>query len=111
MGYSINEFIPPKPDTLNWNELTSRLIDYVEEMYGYGWMADEETMVYYQDNLTTLNESTSQDESCAIINEKLIPEIEADLQEGSITNEGYKFLHYYTIYIKGELEEQYEACP
>jgi hypothetical protein len=118
MAYFINDFIPPKPDTLNWNELATRLISYSEEMYGYEWISSESVRDYYIDMLLNVisimegSEGTGVLEAaCSILDERILAQAEQDLQEELITNEGYKFLHYYTIYIKEEIEEVLGPCP
>ena len=45
-----------------------------------------------------------------MIGKSIFPAMEQDLQEELITTEGYKFLFYYTIYIKEEIEEEFGAC-
>lgn len=114
MQFAIIDFIPPKPDTLNWDALTTRLISYTDEMFGYGWIADEETRKHYSKMLTAIIESienTGQTiEACSIIQSQILERLEEDLSMELVTVEGYKFLHYYTIYIKEEIEENYGAC-
>ncbi|MFI5237187.1 MAG: hypothetical protein ACHQLA_04555, partial [Ignavibacteriales bacterium] len=112
MQFAIDEFIPPKPATLNWNGLTTRLIDYTGEMYGYGWIADTETRDYYRSRLNSLKmeiQAGDMGQACSSVN-TLLAKMEQDLEESAITIEGYKFLHYYTIYIKEEMEQMFGAC-
>ena len=114
MAYSINNFIPPKPDTLNWSGLITKLISYTEEMFQYDWIQNEETRDYYAQRLTEIYEAienTSEiGEACSIIDERIPPQVEQDLGEQLVTNEAYKFLHYYTIYIKEEIKEEFGPC-
>ena len=114
MAYSINNFIPPKLDTLNWSGLITKLISYTEEMFQYDWIQNEETRDYYAQRLTEIYEAienTSEiGEACSIIDERILIQVEQDLQEQLISTEGYKFLYYYTIYIKEEIEEEYGSC-
>ncbi|MDH3268440.1 MAG: hypothetical protein OEM46_06255 [Ignavibacteria bacterium] len=111
----IGLFFPPKPENLEYNELISRLISYTDEMFRYGWIENGETRDYYAEGLTEVNESIKKInetiEACSIINKQLLPQTEQDLQEQLITEEGYKFLHYYTIYIKEEIEDEFGHCP
>jgi hypothetical protein len=51
------------------------------------------------------------EEACSIIDERILPQAELDLQQQLITTEGYRFLHYYTIYIKEEIEDEFGSCP
>ena len=115
MRYSIKEFIPPKPDTLGYYDLSKRLISYTDEMFGYDWIHNKETRDYYAERLTEVYESIENTGeigyACSIINERILPQVERDRAEELITSEGYKFLHYYTIYIKEEIENEYGSCP
>jgi hypothetical protein len=114
MGYSIQNFIPPKPDKMNWNGLATKLITYTDEIYGYGWITNEAIKDSYatllEDVIDIIGKTTEIDSACTIINTVLLPQTEQDLQEKQITTEGYKFLHYYTIYIKEEIEEELGPC-
>ncbi len=113
MAFSIDKFIPPKPDTLNWLELTTKLISYTDELYQYGWIQNEEIRDYYVQQLNAVNEALVNneiEEACATINNQILPQSEQDLKEQLITTEGYKFLHYYTIYIKEEIESEFGSC-
>ena len=114
MGYSIDEFIPPKPDTLNWQGMITKLVSYTDESFNYGWIKNEETRDYYIQKLKDVNEAlgnnSSITEACTIINDEILPQAEQDLKEQLITAEGYKFLHYYTIYIKDEIEKEFGSC-
>ena len=114
MGYSISDFIPPNPDTLNWQGMITKLLSYTDELFQYGWIKNEETRDYYIQKLNAVNEAVGNHgataEACTIINDEILPQAEQDLKEQLITAEGYKFLHYYTIYIKEEIEKEFGAC-
>ena len=107
-------FIPPKPASLNWQEMITRLVSYTDELFQYNWIKNEKTRDYYNQKLNSVNEAIENNnptaESCTIINEQILPQTEQDLKEQTITSEGYKFLHYYTIYIKEEIEKEFGAC-
>jgi len=111
----VHRFIPPKPEILDYYGLCTRLVTYTDEMFQYGWIQNEETRDYYAQRLTEVYESienTSEiGEACSIIDERILPQVEQDLGEQLVTNEAYKFLHYYTIYIKEEIEEEFGPCP
>ena len=114
MGYSISDFIPPKPDTLNWQGMITKLLSYTDELFQFGWIKNEETRDYYIQKLNAVKEAIENNsasaEACTIIDEQLLPKAEQDLKDKLITTEGYKFLYYYTIYIKEEIEKEYGAC-
>lgn len=115
MQFAINDFIPPKLDTLSYYDLCTKLISYTDEMFQYGWIQNEETKDYYIQKLNAVNEAIENKkataEACSIINEQILPQVELDLEAKLITEEGYKFLHHYTIYIKEEIEEEFGHCP
>jgi hypothetical protein len=115
MQHSIDVFIPSKPDTMGWYGLTTRLILYTDEMFGYGWIANEETKDFYvrrlQEIINSIGQTSEKNSACSIINESIVPQVEQDLQKVLITTEGYKFLHYYTMYIKEEIVEEFGPCP
>lgn len=113
MAYSIDEFIPLKPDTLNWSGLITKLISYISEMYSYQWIANTLTRDYYISKLNLLNSQITlgrYKDACNTLNKDLLARIEKDLISNYITTEGYKFLHYYCVYIKEEFPGPL-ACP
>ena len=114
MGYAIDEFIPPKPASLNWQGMITKLLSYTNEFLEYGWIKNEATRDYYIQKLNAVKEAIENNsasaEACTIIDEQLLPKAEQDLKDKLITTEGYKFLYYYTIYIKEEIEKEYGAC-
>ena len=113
MGYAIDEFIPPKPENQPLDNMINSLISYAEELYQYEWITKEDTYNYYVDILNDLKESLYAGElerACSIINERILPQVDQDLAEELITIEGYKFLHYHTIYISERMEELLGPC-
>ena len=114
IGFYIQKFIPPKPASLNWSGLITKLLSYTDEMFQYGWIQNEEARDYYIQKLNAVKESVENNnataEACTIINEQLLPKAKQGLKEKLITTEGYKFLHYYTIYIKEEIEKEFGLC-
>ena len=111
---AIENFIPLKPDTLNWQGMITKLLSYTDELFLFGWIKNEETRDYYIRKLNAVKEAIENNnataEACTIINDKLLPKAEQDLKGELITTEGYKFLHYYTIYVKEEIEKEYGLC-
>ena len=107
-------FIPPKPDTLNWSGMITKLLSKTDELFQFGWIKNEETRDYYIRKPNAVKEAIENNnataEACTIINEQLLPKAEQDLKDKLITTEGYKFLHYYTIYIKEEIEKEFGSC-
>ena len=115
IGFYIQNFIPSKPDSLGYYDLATRLISYTEEMFQYGWIENEESRDYYIQQLTTVYESIEETgeigEACSIIDERILQQLEQDLAENIITTEAYKFIYYYTNYIKEEIEKEFGSCP
>jgi hypothetical protein len=114
MGYSIDEFIPPKPASLNLLVKVTKLISYVSEMYSYQWIANTLTRDYYITKLNLLKrqiESSRFRDACTTVNNDLLPRIETDLTANNITIESYKFLHYYCLYIKEDFPQGIQPCP
>lgn len=106
-------FIPPKPVNQSLDLMINNLISYTEELYQYDWIKKEEAYNYYVDRLVDLRESLYAGDlemACSIINERILPQVEQDLQEELITIEGYKFLHYHTVYISESMEEVLGPC-
>jgi hypothetical protein len=102
---AVDNFIPPKPDELNWQGMITELVSYTSEMFTYGWITHAKTRDYYISTLNLLNSQLERQlytEACATLNIKLLDRIETDLAANKITTEGYKFLHYYCVYIKEE---------
>ncbi|OGU64025.1 MAG: hypothetical protein A2W30_10180 [Ignavibacteria bacterium RBG_16_36_9] len=113
MQHSSNVFIPPKPVNQPLDSMINNLISYTEELYQYAWITDDETYSYYVDRLVDLRESIYAGDlemACSIINERILPQVEQNLQEELITIEGYKFLHYHTVYISERMEELLGPC-
>jgi len=114
MSYSIDEFIPPKPASLNLLGKVTKLISYVSEMYTYQWIANTQTRDYYITKLNLLKsqiESGRYQDACKTVNNDLLARIETDLAASNITTEGYKFLHYYCVYIKEDFPQGLQHCP
>jgi len=109
----VTEFIPPKPETTDIVEMINNLISYTDESFGYQWI-EEEAYNYYIERLNSLIrevEEQNYEEACRLINEDLLSRIEQDYNDyGTLTVEGYKFLHYHTVYIKEELNNQFYPC-
>lgn len=113
MAYSIDNFIPPKPDTLNWLGLITKLISYTSEMYSYQWIANTQTRDYYISKLNLLKsqiESGRLKDACNTVKKYLLAQIDNDLTQNNITTEGYKFLHYYSIYIRDDFSSPFQPC-
>jgi hypothetical protein len=100
----VADFVPPKPE-LNWSELITKLITYTNEMYSYQWIANTQSRDYYITKLNLLNSQITSGrykDACNTLNKDLLVTIDKDLTTNKITTEGYKFLHYYCVYIKEE---------
>jgi len=114
MGYAIDEFIPPNPASLNLLGKVTKLISYASEIYSYQWIANTQTRDYYLTKLNLLKrqiERGQYKDACTTVNNDLLARIETDLTANNITIEGYKFLHYYCMYIKEDFPQGLDPCP
>lgn len=114
-------FVPPRitlPDYIPHDEYSlSKKIDifisYTEDLFLYEWI-EEETYKYYKHRLNLLLyqvEEENFEEMCSIIDEDLLERIEEDFNNsGTLTIEGYKFLHFHTIYIREDFEDEFGLC-
>jgi hypothetical protein len=113
LDYLNQNFIPPNPVGLPLDTMIINLISYTDELYQYGWIENEETYNYYTNSLTDFIEllnSGLYEKACVLINEEMPIQIESDFESELITIEGYKFLHYHTIYISERMEELLGPC-
>jgi hypothetical protein len=94
--------------------MVNNLVDYIDQLYQYEWILDEETYFYYSEKLNLLVEAIGGqniEEACRLIDKDLLARIEEDIQEpNKITMEAYKFFFYHTQYIREELESQFGKC-
>jgi hypothetical protein len=107
MGYLIQFFIPPRP-IISANKMIDTLRVYADQLYQYDWITDYNTYLYYLSLLKQPNycEIMLKFAKRNLINiNTLLTKVEADLSSGLLSEEGYKFMHYYSIYIKEELQK------
>jgi hypothetical protein len=120
MEFLINDFIPPRitppysipPVVYSLSDKIEIFISYTEDSFQYEWI-EEETYNYYMDRLSLLLyevEGGNLEEICRIIDEDLLERIEEDYSYGTLTIEGYKFLHYHTLYIREDVEDEFGSC-
>lgn len=112
MQYSIQEFIPPRP-TVSTSAMIVNLDSYTDELYQYGWIPTEERYNSYKGLISQIKKLYNRsilNDLCIKLNQ-LISNSFQDVQYGYITQEGYKFLHYYGTYIKENVETELGTCP
>ena len=112
MQYSIQEFIPPRP-TVTTSVMIVNLDSYTDELYQYGWIPTEERYNSYKGLISQIKKLYNRsilNDLCIKLNQ-LISNSFQDVQYGYITQEGYKFLHYYGTYIKENVETELGTCP
>lgn len=112
MQYSIQEFIPPRP-TVSTSVMIVNLDSYTDELYQYGWIPTEERYNSYNGLISQIKKLYNRsilNDLCIKLNQ-LISNSFQDVQYGYITQEGYKFLHYYGTYIKENVETELGTCP
>ncbi len=111
MKYKVDNFIPPRP-SVSTSEMISNLITYTKEIFKYGWIKDDET---YQKNKSLIEglkksyDNSDLIEMCNSIN-TFLQVAESQYNSSSLTAEGYKFLHYHSVYIKENVEAEFGGC-
>ncbi|GMU97203.1 hypothetical protein [Ignavibacterium album] len=111
LNYLIKRFIPPRP-VLSTTEMINNLINYNTEMYGYGWIRDENQYSIFDVSLNKIKEYYRRPDLENLCREifMLNDRIETSRNEDKITTEAYKFLHYHLMYIKENVETELGNC-
>lgn len=111
MSFALSSFIPPRP-VLSTTEMINNLINYNTEMYGYGWIRDENHYSIFDVSLNKIKEYYRRPDLENLCREifMLNDRIETGRNEDKITTEAYKFLHYHLIYIKENVETELGNC-
>ena len=111
MQYKVDKFIPPRP-TVSTSEMISNLITYTKEIFKYGWIGDDETYQDYKSLLVGLKENYANSDLEGICKniDTILENTEFQHNTSSLTEEGYKFLHYHTTYIKENIESEFGNC-
>ncbi|QQS37364.1 MAG: hypothetical protein IPM56_05255 [Ignavibacteriales bacterium] len=111
MQNSINNFIPHNPN-LTIPQMMDSLNSYTDQLYQFGWIKNEVDYKHYREktkNLRELFEQKKTDELCSNLN-WIISQAESHHRSDVLTEEGYKFLFYYTGYIKEKIETEFGDC-
>ncbi len=111
IGYSIQDFIPPRP-TVTTGEMIENLIAYNNELYQYGWITDSSNYLVYKGYLEAIQSSYAAQslvDICANLN-SLLTLVESQHGGPLLTGEGYKFLYYHGTYIKEKIESELGSC-
>ena len=119
IGYSVQYFIPPRPDIFVFSMIDT-LRSYTEQLYQYQWITDSKT---YKDYLALLKEQKNESDTLQAAQaylsniNLLIARVQSDFNFGTvwetgsnttgslITAEAYKFMYYYSVYIKEDLQK------
>lgn len=111
MSFTLSSFIPPRP-VLSTTEMINNLINYNTEMYGYGWIRDENQYSIFDVSLNKIKEYYRRPDLENLCREifMLNDRIETSRNEDKITTEAYKFLHYHLMYIKENVEAELGNC-
>ncbi len=111
MQNSVNNFIPSKP-ILSTPEMIDSLDSYTDQLFQFGWIKNEDDFKQYKEKTKGLRELFEQkkfSELCSSLN-WIISQAESQHGNDSLTEEGYKFLFYYTGYMKEKIETEYGEC-
>jgi hypothetical protein len=108
MGHSIQDFIPPRP-TIATADMIDSLISYTAQLLQYNWIKDSinyktyltelenQKKLYIQKDEDNLNDSI----------EYFLELVEEHHKLELLTEEGYKYLHYYGTYVKENVENDF----
>ncbi|QQS37363.1 MAG: hypothetical protein IPM56_05250 [Ignavibacteriales bacterium] len=108
---NLSKFIPKKPE-FTVGEMIDSLNSYTDQLYQFGWIKNEVDYKLYKEktkNLRELFEQKKTDELCSNLN-WIISQAESQHGSDLLTEEGYKFLFYYTGYIKEKIETEFGTC-
>ncbi len=103
MHFSIKGFIPPKPNT-ELPVILDSLISFIKQIKQYGWLSDS-LAESYSNRLDLLKNSADDYEEFLSRLDLLINKTIADKDQNIITQEAYKFIYYYSIYMKEKIDE------
>ena len=111
MGFSIQEFIPPRP-TVSTSEMIDNLQSFTQELLQYGWITEYSVYNLYQNKLSVIEEAYNKQKVnalCILLDDFL--SYTEGLSRILLTIEGYKFMHYHGTYIKENVESEFGPCP
>ncbi len=105
----LSETKPLNPPIL-FSQKIDKLIQYVNEVYNYSWLTEEYYSIYSSilEPLPALVINEEYSKICAVIQE-FLEQVETD-KGGNLHKDGYKYLHYYSIYIKEDLQQNFNVC-
>ena len=108
MRFEIREFIPPRPIEPTV-QMIENLISYTTQLFQYSWIKDstnyksylseleKQKKFYIEKDEDNLNDSI----------EHFLELVEGHHKPELLTEEGYKYLHYYETYIKENVDEEF----
>ncbi|QQS37361.1 MAG: hypothetical protein IPM56_05240 [Ignavibacteriales bacterium] len=108
--YLVSSFKPHKP-SIPTHEMIDSLNSYTDQLFQFSWIKNEEDYKHYKEktkNLRELFEQNKTDELCSNLN-WIISQAESHYGRDVLTKEGYKFLFYYTGYIKEKIETEFDC--
>jgi hypothetical protein len=111
MTFSISSFIPLRPE-LPIPAMIDSLDSYADQLFQFGWIKDESKYEEYKDrteNLSGLFQQNKIQDVCTNLN-WILSNAQSQRGSTSLTQEGYKFLFYYTGYIKEKIEKEFGDC-
>ncbi len=112
ISYAINKFIPRNHGNTSITEMMDRLNSYTDQLFQFGWIKNENDYTQYKEKTKILRELFEQkkfSELCSSI-DWIISQAQSQHGSDSLTEEGYKFLFYYTSYIKEKIETEFGTC-
>lgn len=116
MEYSINNFIPPRPNKSTRDYLQRYLIDdIITPLIGYEWIRPSISYDYggaVQNLLGIMNSGIDPthfdfESFCSLLKTEIIPQIDKDYENSDLSIEGYKFLHYSFVYLLDQFNQEF----
>jgi hypothetical protein len=106
INHSIQDFIPPQPgEDVTTKQMITHFIGFVEDLMDYEWILPNAQFDFLNHAQEVYNAYYNEQPGVAVeLLLEIIGHAEESLPTEEITQEGYKFLHYYPEYIIARLE-------
>lgn len=108
ISFRINSFTPSNPN-LGAEVLVDSLISYTRQLSGFNWIKDSKNYETYLTELENQKKLIIKEDKCSVIESinNFLEIVEEHRKAKLLTEEGYKYLHYYETYIKENVEEEF----
>ena len=108
MSFEIREFIPPRP-IISTVQMIENLILYTTQLFQYNWINDSTNYKTYVSELEKQKKFyiEKDEEKLNHSIKHFLEMVEEHHKPELLTEEGYKYLHYYGTYIEGNVKEEF----